>query len=162
MIEAYFDGCCEPKNPGGTASFGAVIFKEGKKIWECSKIYKPDPRNPQETSNNLAEYKGFIAILTYLLAQNWDNQKVVIRGDSKLVINQMFGDPNLNGKFWKIRKGIYVPYAIDAKKLLKNFSNIQGYWIPRDNNDIADKLSKAELLKAGVKFKIQSGENKSI
>ena len=28
-------------------------------------------------------------------------------------------------------------------------------WIPRDKNDIADELSKAELKKAGVEFRIQ-------
>lgn len=38
MIEAFFDGCCEPVNPGGTAAYGAVILKDGKKIWEASEL----------------------------------------------------------------------------------------------------------------------------
>ena len=26
MIEMWFDGCCEPKNPGGYSSHGVVII----------------------------------------------------------------------------------------------------------------------------------------
>jgi hypothetical protein len=29
---AYFDGACEPVNPGGTAAYGAVIMQEGRPI----------------------------------------------------------------------------------------------------------------------------------
>jgi ribonuclease HI len=50
---AYFDGACEPVNPGGTASFGAVIFEDDRQIWECSDLYQP-PEGHQ-TSNNVAE-----------------------------------------------------------------------------------------------------------
>jgi ribonuclease HI len=148
-INCYFDGCCEPVNPGGTASYGAVIFDGKKRIWDCSKIFFPQKGKEKETSNNVAEYSGFIAILEYLLENNLDGNKIIIHGDSNLVIQQMLGK-------WKIKKGYYVPFAYKARELLGKFKKQPTLvWIPREKNDIADELSKAELVKAGVEFRIQ-------
>ena len=110
-IVAYFDGACEPINPGGYAAFGAVIFIDGVRIWESSKLFVPQIGREEETSNNVAEYAGFIAIL--------------------------------------------VPLALQAQKLLEQFPKIQGEWIPRVKNSLADELSKAELIKAGITFRMQ-------
>jgi hypothetical protein len=66
-----------------------------------------------------------------------------------LVIEQMSGR-------WRILKGAYVPLALRAKQLLMAFSPKPTLlWIPRDQNGIADELSKAKLKKAGVEFRIQ-------
>lgn len=148
-ITCYFDGCCEPVNPGGTASYGAVIFRDDKRIWECSKIFYPQKGKERETSNNVAEYLGFTAILEYLLEHKLEKESITIYGDSNLVIQQMQGN-------WRIKQGYYVPIAKNAKSILARFKKqpvLQ--WIPREENDIADELSKAELIKAGVKFMIQ-------
>lgn len=148
VIKAYFDGCCEPVNPGGTASFGAVIYKGRKRVWECARLFKPIPGREKETSNNVAEYAGFIAILEYLLEHNLQGEIITVFGDSNLVIQQMFGN-------WKMHEGFYIPLAVKAKNLVKLFPNMRGEWIPREKNGIADELSKAELIKAGVEFRIQ-------
>jgi ribonuclease HI len=149
VIEAYFDGCCEPTNPGGTASYGAVVFVGKKRAWECSELFVPVPGRERETSNNVAEYSGFLAILEYLLSTGLDDQPIRIHGDSKLVIEQMQGN-------WRMKKGFYIATAKKAKETLKRFRRQPTLiWIPRDNNDIADELSKAELKKAGVEFRIQ-------
>lgn len=147
-IICYFDGCCEPVNPGGHASYGAVVFDDGIRIWECSELFKPVKGKERETSNNVAEYSGFIAILEYLLSVNQQHNDILVYGDSKLVIEQMMGN-------WRIVKGFYKPLAYKAKHLVKQFKKLKLEWIPRDLNDIADELSKAELKKAGVKFMLQ-------
>ncbi len=147
MIKAFFDGCCEPINPGGVSAYGVVIFRDEEKIWEDSRIFYPT-KGKKDTSNNLAEYRGFKAILDYLLANKLNNEHIEIFEDSMLVIEQMFGN-------WQIRSGLYVPIAFACKKLLKNFPQIRGHWIPREKNSLADKLSKGKLLNAGVKFRIQ-------
>lgn len=148
-ISCFFDGCCEPVNPGGTASYGAVIFLDGKKVWECSELFVPIPGREKETSNNVAEYSGFLAILEYLLDQGMDGTRTIIHGDSRLVIEQMQGN-------WKMKKGFYIPVAKKALLALSRFKTSPKLkWIPRDENDIADELSKAELKKAGVEFRIQ-------
>lgn len=148
VIKCFFDGCCEPINPGGIAAYGAVIFRDGKRIWEDSKIFYPS-RGKRDTSNNLAEYSGFKAILDYLIKNNLNHENIEVFGDSNLVIQQMFGH-------WQIRSGLYVPVALVCKKLLREFPRIRGYWIPREENSIADRLSKLKLIRAGVKFRIQS------
>jgi ribonuclease HI len=149
MIEAYFDGCCEPVNPGGTASYGAVIFVDGERVWECSELFVPVLGKEKHTSNNVAEYSGFLSILEWLLANNLDTRPTRIHGDSKLVIEQMLGN-------WRMKKGFYIPVAKKAKETLSKFrKKPKLIWIPREKNDIADELSKAELKKAGVEFRIQ-------
>lgn len=155
-IDCYMDGCCEPVNPGGTAAYGAVVFIEGERVWETSKVFKPKPGHERETSNNVAEYLGFIAVLEYLLQQRLNGKVIRISSDSRLVINQMF--PR-HGRTWKIRAGLYVPHAHRARKLLKKFPRTYGRWIPRDDNEIADELSKRELKRAGVEFRLQPEEN---
>jgi len=156
MIEAYFDGCCEPVNPGGTAAYGVVILKDGEEIWHTSKIFQPKKRN--ETSNNIAEYSGFEAILLYLLQAGLNQEAIVIRGDSRLVICQMFISCGYLKK-WRILGGLYAPIASRCKILLKQFPRIKGEWIPREKNELADRLSKAQLKGAGVKFRIQPEDN---
>jgi ribonuclease HI len=143
-ILAYFDGACEPVNPGGTASFGAVVFNRGEKIWECGELFHPEKGREHETSNNLAEYLGFLAILEFLFENGLNEEQITICGDSRLVILQMFGH-------WKIKGGFYAPFAAKAKALLaQHFPSTTGYWVPRDRNSIADKLSKTPLIEAGV------------
>jgi ribonuclease HI len=155
MITAYFDGCCEPKNPGGTAAYGVVIFDNEKRIYEASKVFKPIAGKEKWTSNNVAEYSGFLDALGFLKSHSLHTKEIMIHGDSKLVICQMFGDVDLLGKKWRILKGFYKPLAVKAQKELQAFSNIKAEWIPREENTIADKLSKAELKNNGVVFKIQ-------
>ena len=43
VYKAYFDSSCGPRNPGGTAAYGAVIFRQKEHIWECSEVYHPPP-----------------------------------------------------------------------------------------------------------------------
>src|ERR1700722_12348836 len=141
-VVCFFDGCCEPVNPGGTASYGAVVFVDDQRVWECSELFVPILGREKETSNNVAEYSGFLAILEYLLASDLQKESITIHGDSKLVIEQMLGN-------WKMRGGFYIPTALKAKATLKKFKKKPRLqWIPRDENDIADELSKAELKKA--------------
>ena len=57
----------------------------------------------------------------------------MVKGDSMLVINQMFGT-------WKIKGGLYAPLAKKASELLSRFMNIQGEWIACERNEVADDL----------------------
>lgn len=144
MIEAWFDGCCEPVNPGGTASYGVVIHRNGDFLCSEGRIVG----SGQKMSNNVAEYAGFIRILELLAVIEAQENPIMVRGDSKLVINQVFGR-------WKIRDGLYVPLAMKAKKMAHNFPKMIGGWIPREQNGLADKLSKSCLTAIGIKLRLQ-------
>jgi ribonuclease HI len=139
LYKAYFDGSCGPRNPGGTAAYGSVIFRQKERIWERSEVYYPPPGKERETSNNLAEYLGLIAILEQFIHIEAQHELIMVYGDSNLVIQQMSGH-------WKIKEGIYEPFAQRAKILTNEFSRIGWQWIPRGQNTIADGLSKAHLV----------------
>jgi ribonuclease HI len=143
MIEAFFDGACEPMNPGGTMSFGIAVFEDGKPVYAHGQICYS--RQGEGTSNNVAEYKGFIALLTFLEEHGWAQEKITVCGDSQLVVCQML-------KMWQINHGIYVPYAEYALTLLPKFPNLKIKWVKREKNAIADDLSKKALIKAGIKI----------
>ena len=144
---AWFDGACGPVNPGGTATFGVVVrdgsgtvlLKEHGLVGKGSTM-----------SNNLAEYAGVLHILKYLSCR--PPGRVTIHGDSNLVINQ------LNGK-WRVRKGLYLSTAIEAKTLLAYLHNcgweINLCWIPRTQNKECDALSKRGCHTAGKPSPIQ-------
>lgn len=147
-LVAYFDGACEPKNPGGNMGVGATIRKNGVELFRHSRFIPAGPTN----SNNVAEYMAMQAILQFTIDQGWTNTMMTIFGDSKLVIEQLFGT-------WRMKGGFYIPYANDCVKKLQHLKSrnmtITGIWIRREQNSYADELSKAELINHNVNFKIQ-------
>jgi ribonuclease HI len=133
-ILAWFDGACEPLNPGGTASFGVMVKDDDGTVLlkEHGLVGKG-----KAMSNNVAEYAGVLHILKYLSSR--PPGRVTIHGDSNLVINQ------LNAK-WRIRKGLYLSIALETKELLAYLRGlgwqINLCWIPREQNAECDALSK--------------------
>jgi ribonuclease HI len=138
-------------NPGGTAAYGAVIIQDGYHIWECSELFHPQQGKEDQTTNNVAEYCGLIAVLEYLRHIGAQHEPIMIYGDSRLVIYQMFGQ-------WNIKNGFYVPYALKAKELRQSFFNLSGQWIKRELNTVADELSKRPLRAVGIEFHLQPEE----
>jgi ribonuclease HI len=147
----FFDGCCEPRNPGGTAGFGALILENGAAIETLSGMIPASP----STSNNVAEYRAVNLALNWFIARGFTGESIQFFGDSMLVICQLWGDAARGGRRWRIRRGAYTSAAIEAQAKLKLFKRCHGSWIPREQNGLADDLSKAHLRSAGVKFRIQ-------
>lgn len=141
MLKCYFDGACEPVNPGGNMGLGGYVDEDEKNIFFFSEMIPKDKNN----TNNIAEYKALLNLLHFLIDYKHTDKEIIIYGDSKLVINQMWGT-------WNMSKGLYIPFAIKCKKLLKQFDNLKGQWIPREENQRADDLSKDALLKNKVKI----------
>ena len=109
---AWFDGACGPVNPGGTATFGAVVRNgNGTVLLKEHGLVG----NGSTMSNNVAEYAGVLQVLKYLAPR--PPGRVTIHGDSNLVINQ------LNGR-WRIRKGLYLSIAMEAKELLAHLKGL--------------------------------------
>lgn len=141
-IEVWFDGACEPVNPGGHGSWGAVVRVNGVSVWQDGGYCG----SGSKISNNVAEYQGLIAAVTKAIDFDGD---IVVRGDSKLVIMQMQGK-------WKARGGLYLPFYEEAKALVNEHrKRLKFQWVPRDENAVCDELSKKVLKDRGVKFRIQ-------
>ena len=84
MIEIYFDGACEPINPGGTASYGWIIRKNGKVIAKDAQIVG----SGEGMTNNVAEYKSLITALKTLSSLKIKD-RIRVCGDSDLVCNMV-------------------------------------------------------------------------
>jgi ribonuclease HI len=159
-IRAFFDGCCEAINPGGHMGIGAIVYLNEEPIFEHAGYVPASPNN----TNNVAEYMGFTEIIEFLIEQLTENKfskglQIDIRGDSNLVVNQMNG-------LWKIKSGYYTTYAREAKtrweglKLICKDHRIPLtlQWVPREQNNKADELSKKKMIENKVEFRIQPQE----
>jgi ribonuclease HI len=127
-IEVYFDGLCQPVNPGGTACF-AFIIKNGHNT-----IHSEYGLAAHNSTNNVAEYTALIRALEWLLANNYENKKILVRGDSQLVIRQIEGN-------FKVKAPNIIPLYRKVMSLISKFKHIQFELIPREENKKADRLS---------------------
>lgn len=144
QLSAWVDGACEPRNPGGTATYGMVVKDPSGRVLESQGgVIAVGP----EASNNVGEYGGLLRFVEWMIARRY--KQAVVYSDSRLLINQMIGD-------WRVKGGLYAPFhakvvgLIAARKLKLVFC-----WVPREENQEADALSKKALADAGVQLRIQ-------
>ena len=135
--KGYFDGAC-PINPYGNMGIGGYINSSyDETIFVFSKFISI--KEVPNSSCNVAEYMAMIELLNYFIKNDLQNETITIYGDSQLVIYQM-------EKIYRCgKRGIYKPYYLQAFELVKKFSDIHFKWIPREQNIIADELSKEKL-----------------
>lgn len=133
MIKVFFDGLCEPKNPGGWAIYGFVVYKDGKKIHEEYGL-AGRPGTPEAT-NNVAEYMGILKALEYLEKSGHSGDEVEICGDSQLVVKQLSGE-------FRIKNPGLKPLFARVVQLKQKFLKISVKWVPREENKEADRMTR--------------------
>jgi ribonuclease HI len=139
LIEVYFDGLCQPINPGGISCYAFIVKSDGRVIHsDYGVAAKPFS---EESTNNVAEYTALAKALQWLLANNFDSKKVEIMSDSQLVVNQLTGD-------YKVKARKIIPLFKQVLFLMTNFQDIQIKWISRDKNREADRLTNKAYNKA--------------
>jgi ribonuclease HI len=139
LIEVYFDGLCQPKNPGGIACYAFLVKSDGKTLHSDYGV-AGEPFSPDST-NNVAEYTALVKALEWLDANNHASDKVVINGDSELVVKQLEG-------IYKVKRKTLIPLYKQVLLLKKQFPDIEINWIPREKNKEADRLSNIAYNKA--------------
>jgi len=136
MITIYFDGLCRPRNPGGVATYGYVIYHDGKKVKSgCGVI-----GSGAGMTNNVAEYSALKHAAEWV-SQNSVDDEIEIKGDSQLVINQMNG-------IWQIKSETSKKFVPEIHRLLDG-RTMRFIWIPRKENAEADLLSNLAYSQAG-------------
>lgn len=136
LVEVHFDGSCQPPHRG-VAGYGFVVRGEGL---DYSERGLAAPPYSDTSTNNVAEYVGAIRALEYLRGRKFLGQIVLI-GDSELVVKQ------LNGEY-EVRSDHLKAYHQHLTSLLKAFSDVKIEWVPREQNEEADALSKAAVQEA--------------
>jgi ribonuclease HI len=126
LNQLYCDGAA--KNNPGPSGCGAVLY-----------LTMPESKVEMVQSlgtgtNNEAEYCGLLLGMREA-HERYKLDKLVIRMDSALVVNQVKGQ-------WKCKAKNLKPYLQAAQTLLKQHQ--PGWtleWIPRDQNAVADRLA---------------------
>lgn len=139
LIEVYFDGLCQPVNPGGIACY-AFIVKSNGKILHSEYGVAGVPFSPDST-NNVAEYTALAKALEWLVSNNLNSDKVTINSDSQLVVNQLEGNYKVKGKR-------IIPLYKQVLLIKAKFPEIEIRWLPREKNREADRLTNIAYNKA--------------
>ena len=130
-VVVYFDGGARG-NPG-PAAIGAVVWDDAidppARLASVSEYIG-------EATNNVAEYRAVIAGLEAALATG--ARRVLVRGDSLLVIEQ------LRGK-WKVKNAALRLLHDEARTLLAQFDEVELEHVVRAYNTDADALVNAAL-----------------
>jgi ribonuclease HI len=149
QIEVFFDGLCQPYNPGGIACYAFIIKKQQEDPQTIHSEYglAAEPFTDYAT-NNVAEYTGIIKALEWLLQQHTSElnnnhtatESIIIKGDSQLVIYQIKGR-------YKVKAIKIIPLYQKVMSLISKFNDIHFEWIPREKNSEADKLTNYAYTK---------------
>jgi len=86
----------------------------------------------ESCSNNVSEYTALIMGME--LARNIEVHQLEVRGDLKLVINQMNG-------VYEVRKPDILPFHTAASELARTFAYFNIEHVPRGQNTKADALA---------------------
>ena len=137
MITIYFDGLCRPKNPGGVATYGYVIYRDGKKVKSGYGVVG----SGAGMTNNVAEYSALKHAVEWV-SRNSMKDEIVIKGDSQLVIHQMNGT-------WQIKSATSKKFVPEIRRLLEG-RKTRFIWISREQNAEADQLSNVAYSQSGT------------
>jgi ribonuclease HI len=137
-LEVYFDGLCQPVNPGGVACYAYVVKENGNTIH--SEYGVAGEPFSIESTNNVAEYTALQKALEWLAGSGRLRETVVVRSDSQLVVNQLSGQ-------YRVRTKKLVPLYLSATALMKKFADIRIKWVPREKNAEADRLTNVAYNK---------------
>jgi ribonuclease HI len=144
MITIYFDGLCRPKNPGGVATYGYVIYKDGENVKSGCGVVGAGAG----MTNNGAEYSALKHAMEWV-SRNSNDDEIVIKGDSRLVIHQMDGT-------WQIKSATSNKFVPEIRRLLEG-RKTRFIWIPREQNAEADLLSNIAYSQSGGEHPYRAG-----
>jgi ribonuclease HI len=147
-IDIYFDGACHNKKDSKQEPFGSgvAVFIGG----EYSSIYSTDNICGLGTSN-IAEWEGCLeslriakSIIEDIKDINAEERYALkIYSDSQLIVKQF------NEEY--ITKDPVLRTYYEKSLILRRDSFIHEiYWVPREKNTVADKLSKQALEKQRI------------
>src|SRR6187399_1440946 len=120
----YFDGAFSLQGAGAGV---LLVTPTGEHLKYVVQMHFPK----EQATNNTAEYEGLLAGLR--IAADLGIKKLIVRGDSQLVVNQVNKD---------YQSPLMKAYVDEVRKLEEHFDGIQAEHVPRAENDIADYLSK--------------------
>lgn len=117
-------------NPG-PAGYGAVVWTA-----DHESVLAESKQSIGTATNNVAEYLGLIAGLED--AVKVGATEVLVRMDSKLVVEQMSGR-------WQVKHPDLKQLMAQARSVAATFDHVEYTWIPRAENSHADRLANEAM-----------------
>jgi ribonuclease HI len=121
----HFDG--GGQSPGPVTAACIVELSDGSRVQAV--------RHFDKGTHNTAEWNALILGLRLALAHG--ARRVIVRGDSRLVVNQINGEA-------KTKHPALRPLRTQAAQLLALFESWSVDWIPREKNWRADALGRTD------------------
>ncbi len=119
-------------NPG-IAGFGVHVVAEDGSV--AAEVH----RAIGVATNNVAEYNGLLAALTWALDQ--DVSRLRIRSDSELLVKQMRGE-------YRVKNAGLLPLYQEARRLAARLERIEFEHVRREANTEADRLANLAMDEA--------------
>jgi ribonuclease HI len=151
-LTIFADGLTEPVNPNGYGCCAFVVF-EGD-VSGRAEAKRPDPihsahaciaRPGDKVTNNVCEYRSVRAALRWVVANAHKAAKdrdVEIRTDSQLVVNQVVGSWQCNADHLRV-------FRDECREMIRQLNGkVSLVWVRRDENDVADALTRLAYEKA--------------
>lgn len=88
------------------------------------------------TTNNVAEYAGLLAALTWARRRNVDT--LILYSDSQLLVRQFSGA-------YKVKAAHLVPLFLQVLRLRRSVGRVDARHVPRDQNNPADSLANRAI-----------------
>jgi ribonuclease HI len=123
---AWIDGASRG-NPG-EAGFGVLVESPGGDLEICGFLGR--------TTNNVAEYAGLIAALTW--ARDHDVDELTLYSDSLLLVNQFSGA-------YKVKAPHLIPIFLQAMELKRGIRSVAAHHVRREQNSKADGLANRSV-----------------
>lgn len=118
-------------NPG-IAAGGAIVFDD-----EAGVVIAQIGVYVGHATNNVAEYNGMLAGVRYAIEHTSDDVELVVKMDSKLVVEQMSGR-------WKIKHPDMAVLAAEARAVIGS-RRVNFQWVPRRDNARADAMANRSM-----------------
>lgn len=138
MLTVYFDGSIT-FNPGGEMGYAYIIYQDGDKILTKYNTFVPEHIT---NTNNVSEANALICALQWLDYNQLNNERIMVLGDSEIVIKKVKNECRMKDKVRKTSP-VYVKCIEELWKLKRLFEDIDFEWIPREENE-ADILTRRE------------------
>lgn len=135
-FKVFCDGLCEPTNPNGWACWAFVAFLDGERVHERYGCIG----HGKGMSNNVAEWWAVREALRWL-DEEYDEPDASVMTDSKLVVEQ------INGR-WDCHAHHLIQLRNEGQRFLYGMPRVTVRWIPRDQNEVADHLTRVAYEEA--------------
>lgn len=140
MYELQFDGLFRrigENTKTGVMAYGWLIFNQGVLVARGYGVVA----GRAEATSNVAEYLALIEGLRALLDMGMQDEKILVCGDSKIVISQMNGTARIHSEWMQ-------ELFSQAADLASRLNHLKYEWRKRSKNKAADNLTRLALKQA--------------